>query len=173
MILVIVAIFVYLLLSAQYESFVLPFSILLSLPVGMFGAFLSQKLAGLEINIYFQIALIMLIGLLAKNAILIVEFALQERKNGNSIIEAAILGAKERLRPILMTSFAFIAGLMPLVLSSGIGANGNKSLATGAAYGMLIGTFLGLLVIPVLFVIFQTIQEKIKPVDFVKEEENE
>ncbi|MCB9227933.1 MAG: efflux RND transporter permease subunit [Chitinophagales bacterium] len=173
MILVIVVIFVYLLLSAQYESFVLPFSILLSLPVGMFGAFLSQKLAGLEINIYFQIALIMLIGLLAKNAILIVEFALQERKNGNSIIEAAILGAKERLRPILMTSFAFIAGLMPLVLSSGIGANGNKSLATGAAYGMLIGTFLGLLVIPVLFVIFQTIQEKIKPVDFVKEEENE
>ncbi len=156
-------IFVFLLLAAQYESYVLPFSILLSLPLGIMGAYFSQYLAGLENNIYFQIALIMLIGLLAKNAILIVEFALQERQKGHSIVEAAVLGAKERLRPILMTSFAFIMGLLPLVLSSGVGANGNHSLATGAAFGMLIGTFLGVLVIPVMFVIFQTIQEKVKP----------
>lgn len=158
-------IFVFLLLAAQYESYILPFSILLSLPLGIMGAFLSQKLAGLENNIYFQIALIMLIGLLAKNAILIVEFALQARQKGSSIVEAAIIGAKERLRPILMTSFAFIFGLMPLVLASGIGANGNRSLATGATFGLLIGTLLGVLVIPVLFVIFQSIQEKIKPIN--------
>ncbi len=164
----IVILFVYLLLAAQYESFVLPFSILFSLPIGIFGAYITQNLAGLENNIYFQIALIMLMGLLAKNAILIVEFALQERLNGNSIVEAAILGAKERLRPILMTSFAFIIGLMPLVLSSGVGAVGNKSLATGAAFGMLIGTIGGLIVIPVLFVIFQSIQEKIKPIKNVQ-----
>ncbi len=163
-------VFVFLLLSAQYESYVLPFSILLSLPLGIMGAYLSQKLAGLENNIYFQIALIMLIGLLAKNAILIVEFALQERYKGNSIVSAAILGAKERLRPILMTSFAFILGLMPLVLSSGVGANGNHSLATGAAFGMLVGTFLGILVIPVMFVIFQSLQEKIKPIQFEQQE---
>lgn len=159
-------IFVFLLLSAQYESYIQPFSILLSLPLGIMGAYLSQKIAGLENNIYFQIALIMLIGLLAKNAILIVEFALQERKKGNSIIDSAILGAKERLRPILMTSFAFIFGLMPLVLGNGVGANGNHSLATGAAFGLLIGTVLGLLVIPTLFVVFQSIQEKIKPIKF-------
>ena len=134
------------------------------------GAYLSQSLAGLENNIFFQIALIMLIGLLAKNAILIVEFALQERLKGNSIKQAAILGARERLRPILMTSFAFIFGLMPLVLSSGVGSNGNRSLATGAAFGLLIGTILGLLVIPALFVVFQSIQEKIKPVKTVTQD---
>lgn len=166
MIFAITIIFVFLLLAAQYESYVLPFSILISLPVGIMGAFLAQWLFGYENNIYFQIALIMLIGLLAKNAILIVEFALQERQKGHSITKAAVIGAKERLRPILMTSFAFILGLMPLVLSSGVGANGNHSLATGAAFGMLIGTFFGVLVIPVLFVIFQNIQEKLKPVTF-------
>lgn len=160
----IVVLFVFLLLSAQYESYLVPFSVLLSIPVGMFGAFISQQIAGLENNIYFQIALVMLIGLLAKNAILIVEFALQERAKGNSIAKAAVLGAEERLRPILMTSFAFILGLMPLVLSSGVGAVGNRSLATGAAFGMLVGTALGLIVIPVFFVIFQTLQEKLKPV---------
>jgi HAE1 family hydrophobic/amphiphilic exporter-1 len=164
MIFLITIIFVYLLLAAQYESYILPFSILFSLPLGIMGAYLSQSLAGLENNIFFQIALIMLIGLLAKNAILIVEFALQERYKGNSITQAAILGARERLRPILMTSFAFIFGLMPLVLSTGVGSNGNRSLATGAAFGLLIGTVLGLLVIPALFVVFQTIQEKIKPI---------
>jgi HAE1 family hydrophobic/amphiphilic exporter-1 len=164
-ILIITLLFVYLLLSAQYESYLLPFAIIFSLPLGVMGAYLSQKFAGLEINIFFQIALIMLIGLLAKNAILIVEFALQERKKGSSITEAAVLGAKERLRPILMTSFAFILGLMPLVLSSGVGSVGNRSLATGAAFGLLIGTFLGILVIPVLFVVFQYLQEKIKPIE--------
>ena len=170
LIFLITIIFVYLLLAAQYESYILPFSILFSLPLGIMGAYLSQSLAGLENNIFFQIALIMLIGLLAKNAILIVEFALQERLKGNSIKQAAILGARERLRPILMTSFAFIFGLMPLVLSSGVGSNGNRSLATGAAFGLLIGTILGLLVIPALFVVFQSIQEKIKPVKTVTQD---
>ncbi|MDW7694811.1 efflux RND transporter permease subunit [Flammeovirgaceae bacterium SG7u.111] len=166
-------VFVFLLLSAQYESYIVPFSIILSLPIGVMGAFAAQKFAGLENNIYFQIALIMLIGLLAKNAILIVEFALQERKNGHSIVQAAILGAKERLRPILMTSFAFIVGLMPLVLATGVGAVGNRSLATGAVFGLLVGTVLGLLIIPTFFVIFQTLQEKIKPIKFSNETQHE
>ncbi len=164
-ILIITLLFVYLLLAAQYESYLLPFAIIFSLPLGVMGAYLSQKMAGLELNIFFQIALIMLIGLLAKNAILIVEFALQERKNGSSIVDAAIIGAKERLRPILMTSFAFILGLMPLVLSSGVGSVGNRSLATGATFGLLVGTLLGVLIIPVLFVVFQYLQEKIKPIE--------
>ncbi len=165
LIFLITLVFVFLLLAIQYESYVLPLAILFSLPLGVMGAYLSQKFAGLENNIFFQIALIMLLGLLAKNAILIVEFALHERMKGHSIAKAAIMGAQERLRPILMTSFAFIFGLMPLVLSKGIGSNGNRSLATGAAFGLLIGTFLGLLVIPTLFVIFQTIQERIKPLN--------
>ncbi|MFD0990321.1 efflux RND transporter permease subunit [Mariniflexile jejuense] len=153
--------FVYFLLSAQYESYLLPFAVVLSLPFGVFGAYISTKLFGLENNIYFQIALIMLIGLLAKNAILIVEFALQRRKNGESIVNAAIHGAKARLRPILMTSFAFILGLMPLVLAKGVGAEGNNSIGTGAAGGMLIGTILGVFVIPILFILFQWLQEKV------------
>jgi len=153
--------FVYFLLSAQYESYLLPFAVVLSLPFGVFGAYISTKFLGLENNIYFQIALIMLIGLLAKNAILIVEFALQRRKNGESIVDAAIHGAKARLRPILMTSFAFILGLMPLVLANGVGAEGNNSIGTGAAGGMLIGTILGVFVIPILFILFQWLQEKV------------
>ncbi|MBC3846345.1 efflux RND transporter permease subunit [Winogradskyella echinorum] len=153
--------FVYFLLSAQYESYLLPFAVVLSLPFGVFGAYISTKFFGLENNIYFQIALIMLIGLLAKNAILIVEFALQRRKNGESIVGAAIHGAKARLRPILMTSFAFILGLMPLVLAKGVGAEGNNSIGTGAAGGMLIGTILGVFVIPILFILFQWLQEKV------------
>lgn len=153
--------FVYFLLSAQYESYIIPLTVILSLPFGVFGAYISTKWLGLENNIYFQIALIMLIGLLAKNAILIVEFALQRRKNGETIVEAAVNGAKARLRPILMTSFAFILGLMPLALAQGVGAEGNKSIGTGAAGGMLIGTILGLFVIPILFILFQWIQEKI------------
>ncbi|SDG84969.1 efflux RND transporter permease subunit [Winogradskyella thalassocola] len=164
--------FVYFLLSAQYESYLLPFAVILSLPFGVFGAYISTKLFGLENNIYFQIALIMLIGLLAKNAILIVEFALQRRKNGETIVEAAIHGAMARLRPILMTSFAFILGLMPLVLAKGVGAEGNNSIGTGAAGGMLIGTILGVFVIPILFILFQWLQEKVSSKPAVQTIEN-
>ena len=161
MIFILCVVFVYFLLSAQYESYLLPFAVILSLPLGIFGAYLSTKLMGLQNNIYFQIALIMLVGLLAKNAILIVEFAIQRRKNGESIVDAAIDGAKARLRPILMTSFAFILGLMPLVLANGVGAAGNRSIGTGAVGGLLIGTILGVFVIPILFILFQWLQEKI------------
>jgi HAE1 family hydrophobic/amphiphilic exporter-1 len=154
-------IFVYFLLSAQYESYILPFSILLALPVGLAGAFLFAKIFGIDNNIYVQITLIMLIGLLAKNAILIVEFAIKRRRNGMDIIEAAIDGAKARLRPILMTSFAFILGLLPLMLATGAGANGNHSIGIGAIGGMLTGTMLGVFITPVLFILFQTLQEKI------------
>jgi len=155
-------IFVYFLLAAQYESFVLPLSILLSLPIGIAGAYIFAKIMGVQNNIYLQISLIMLIGLLAKNAILIVEFALQRRHRGMSIVQSAIEGATARLRPILMTSFAFIFGLIPLVIGGGVGANGNRSIGVGAVGGMLIGTMIGILVIPTMFVIFQTLQEKIK-----------
>ncbi len=167
-------VFVYFLLSAQYESYILPLAILISLPIGLAGAILFINLAGLENNIYFQIALIMLIGLLAKNAILIVEFALQRRRSGMSINESAIEGAKARLRPILMTSFAFIFGLLPLALSSGIGAIGNKSIGLSAVGGMLVGTLLGVFVIPVLFVVFQTLQERLssKPPGLIQSEVN-
>ncbi|WP_375325782.1 efflux RND transporter permease subunit [Flagellimonas sp. GZD32] len=154
-------VFVYFLLSAQYESYIVPFAILLSLPAGIAGAILFVNLGGLENNIYFQIALIMLIGLLAKNAILIVEFALQRRRTGLSLIDAAVDGARARLRPILMTSFAFIFGLMPLALSSGIGAIGNQSIGLSAVGGMLIGTIIGVFVVPVLFIVFQGMQERI------------
>lgn len=162
-------VFVYFILSAQYESYLLPFAVLLSLPGGIMGAFLAQKIAGLENNIYFQIALIMLVGLLAKNAILIVEFAIQRRRQGESIATSAFNGAKARFRPILMTSFAFILGLMPLVFASGVGFVANRSIATGAAFGLLIGTIIGLFNIPVLYVIFQWLQEKIKPMEFDKD----
>lgn len=154
-------VFVYFLLAAQYESYMLPFAVILSLPLGVFGAYFTTMVAGLQNNIYFQIALIMLIGLLAKNAILIVEFAVQRRRRGESLTDAAVHGAKARLRPILMTSFAFILGLMPLALAGGVGAEGNRSIGTGAVGGMLIGTILGVFVIPVLFVVFQWLQEKV------------
>ncbi|HRO47513.1 efflux RND transporter permease subunit [Agriterribacter sp.] len=156
-----VILFVYLLLSAQYGSYILPFAILLSLPVGLAGAFLFANLFGISNNIYLQITLIMLVGLLAKNAILIVEFALDRRRQGMPLVKAAIQGAEARLRPILMTSFAFIFGLLPLMMSTGAGATGNRSIGTGAVGGMLIGTILGVFVIPVLFVVFQSLQEKI------------
>jgi multidrug resistance protein, acrB/acrD family len=162
-------IFTYFILSAQYESYILPLSVLMSLPFGIFGAYLGQWLFGLENNIYFQISLIMLMGLLAKNAILIVEFAVQRRRQGESLSKAAINAAMARLRPILMTSFAFIVGLLPLVFASGVGAAGNRSVATGAAIGQLIGTFFGLIVIPVLFVIFQHLQERISGVKYKEE----
>jgi HAE1 family hydrophobic/amphiphilic exporter-1 len=157
-------VFVYFILSAQYESYLLPLAVILSLPGGMMGAYWAQKLAGLENNIYFQIALIMLVGLLAKNAILIVEYAVQGRRRGQSISMSAIYAAKARLRPILMTSFAFILGLMPLVFASGVGEVGNRSIATGAAFGLLIGTVIGVFNIPVLYVVFQWLQEKVKPI---------
>lgn len=154
-------VFVYFLLAAQYESYLIPFSVLLSLPLGVFGAYFTTQMAGLQNNIYFQIALIMLVGLLAKNAILIVEFALQRRREGISILDSALQGAESRLRPILMTSFAFILGLMPLVLANGVGAEGNRSIGTGAVGGLLIGTITGVFVIPILFIFFQWLQEKV------------
>ncbi len=157
---IICLLFVYLLLAAQYESFLLPLPVILSLPAGIFGAFLSLKLAGLENNIYAQVALVMLIGLLGKNAILIVEFAIQRRKEGLNILQAAIDGALSRLRPILMTSFAFIAGLIPLVIATGAGAMGNRSIGTAAAGGMLVGTVLGIFVIPGLYVLFASLAER-------------
>jgi hydrophobic/amphiphilic exporter-1 (mainly G- bacteria), HAE1 family len=154
-------VFVYFLLSAQYESYLLPFAVLLSLPIGLAGAFVFANVFGVQNNIYLQITLIMLIGLLAKNAILIVEFAVDRRKEGQSIVQAAINGSVARLRPILMTSFAFIFGIMPLMFSIGAGAAGNRSIGTGAVGGMLIGTVFGVFVIPVLFIIFQSLQERI------------
>ncbi len=164
--------FVYFLLSAQYESYLLPLAIILSLPIGVAGAYFTTWFTGLENNIYFQIALIMLIGLLAKNAILIVEFAVQRRQHGLTLVDAAIDGAKVRLRPILMTSFAFILGLLPLVLATGVGAAGNNSIGTGAVGGLLIGTVIGVFVIPVLFVVFQWLQEKITGVPEAVNQQN-
>lgn len=156
-------IFVYFLLSAQYESYLLPFAVLVSLPIGLAGVYIFAYFFEISNNIYLQITLIMLIGLLAKNAILIVEFAASARKQGLSIRDAAIQGAVARLRPILMTSFAFILGLLPLMLAKGAGAVGNQAIGTGAIGGMLIGTVFGVLVIPSLFVVFQYLQEKIVP----------
>ncbi|MDQ2658643.1 MAG: efflux RND transporter permease subunit [Bacteroidota bacterium] len=153
--------FVYFILAGQYESYLIPFAVLFSLPVGIMGAYLATKLAGLQVNIYFQIAMIMLIGLLAKNAILIVEFGIQRRKAGYSIIDAAFEGARVRLRPILMTSFAFIIGLLPLVFSGGIGAEGNRSIGTGAVGGLLVGTIIGVFIVPILYILFQWLQEKV------------
>ena len=157
---VISLIFVYLLLAAQYESFLLPLPVILSLPAGIFGAFLALKLLDLQNNIYAQVALIMLIGLLGKNAILIVEFAIQRRAEGISVLKAAIEGSVSRLRPILMTSFAFIAGLIPLCIATGAGAMGNRSIGTAAAGGMLIGTIFGVLIIPGLYVLFASLTER-------------
>ncbi|MBL7760321.1 MAG: efflux RND transporter permease subunit [Sediminibacterium sp.] len=156
---IICLIFVYLILSAKYESFIMPFAVILSIPTGIFGAFLALKLFGLENNIYAQVALIMLIGLLGKNAILIVEFAMLRRSQGFSIFEAAREGAVSRLRPILMTSFAFIAGLIPLCIASGAGAIGNRSIGTASAGGMFFGTVFGVVIIPGLYVIFASIAE--------------
>jgi HAE1 family hydrophobic/amphiphilic exporter-1 len=169
LIFILCVIFVYFILSAQYESYFLPLAVILSLPGGLMGAFWAQNLFGLENNIYFQIALIMLVGLLAKNAILIVEFAVQRRRHGESIAQSALNGAKARLRPILMTSLAFIFGLMPLVFSSGVGYVGNRSIATGAAFGLLVGTIIGVFNIPVLYAVFQWLQEKVSPMKFDKQ----
>ncbi|TWR25513.1 efflux RND transporter permease subunit [Mucilaginibacter achroorhodeus] len=159
---IICLIFVYLLLSAQYESFLLPIPVILSLPTGIFGAFFFLKILGLENNIYAQVALVMLIGLLGKNAILIIEFAVQRQREGLTVLQAAVEGAVSRLRPILMTSLAFVAGLIPLCIASGAGALGNRSIGTAAAGGMLFGTIFGLILIPGLYVIFASIGQKKK-----------
>ena len=150
----VVLIFVYLVLAAQYESFLLPLAVILSLPVGIFGSFLLLKAMGLANDVYAQIGLIMLVGLLGKNAVLIVEFAVQKRREGATILDAAIEGAKMRFRPILMTSFAFVAGLIPLVIATGAGAIGNRTIGGSAMGGMLLGTLLGVLVIPGLYFVF-------------------
>ena len=154
--------FVYLLLSAQYESFLLPLPVILSLPVGIFGSLFILYILGLENNIYAQVAMVMLIGLLGKNAILIIEFAILKQKEGRTVLEAAIEGAIARLRPILMTSFAFIAGLIPLMVASGAGAIGNKTIGSAAAGGMLFGTLFGVIIIPGLYVLFASIGERRK-----------
>lgn len=165
-------IFVYLILAAQYESYILPWAVMVSLICGIFGVFGFVALAGIQNNIYVQVALIMLIGLLAKNGILIVEFAVQRRRHGLSIIEAAKEGAEARLRPILMTSFAFVFGMVPLIFETGAGAEGNMSIGVAAAGGMFVGTILGIFVIPVLFVIFRALDERVRgikagqPADF-------
>jgi len=169
-ILLITLIFVFLILSAQYESYILPFAIIFSLPLGIMGAYMSQKIAGLEVNIYFQIALIMLIGLLGKNAVLIVEFAALRHSQGLSIYKATLEGVKVRFRPILMTSFAFIAGLIPLMFATGPGRIGNRTIGTAAAGGMFIGTLFGLFLIPGLYFIFGTIATKYQHIK--DEEEN-
>lgn len=164
--------FVYLLLSAQYESYILPWAVILSIPFGLMGSFIFAKMFGISNNIYLQIALIMLIGLLAKNAILIVEFALERRRTGMSIINSAIAGAAARLRPILMTSLALIIGLLPMMFATGVGANGNRALGTGSVGGMLIGMIFQIFIVPALFVAFQLIQEKITPIKW-KDTDNE
>ena len=166
-------VFIYLILSAQYESYILPLSVILSVPFGLAGCFLFTMLFGHANDIYMQISLIMLIGLLAKNAILIVQFALERRQTGMAISWSAVLGAAARLRPILMTSLAMIIGLLPLMFASGVGKNGNQTLGAAAVGGMLIGTLCQIFVVPTLFVIFQTLQEKISPIKFEDEEGNE
>jgi HAE1 family hydrophobic/amphiphilic exporter-1 len=170
LIFVLCLVFVYLILSAQYESYILPLAVILSIPFGLAGAFLFTNLLGHENNIYMQISLIMLIGLLAKNAILIIQFALERRQMGMAIRWSAILGASARLRPILMTSFAMIIGLLPMMFSFGVGANGNSTLGASAIGGMLIGMICQIFVVPSLFVIFQWLQEKVKPIQFENEQ---
>jgi hypothetical protein BACCOPRO_02382 len=176
-----------LLLSAQYESYILPLAVLLSVPFGLMGSFvfvngfgalgsipaLKMILGSMSNDIYMQIALIMLMGLLAKNAILIVEFALDRRKQGMSISWAAVLGAAARLRPILMTSLAMIVGLLPLMFAFGVGAHGNRTLGASAIGGMLIGMILQIFIVPVLFVVFQWLQEKVKPIEWDIMDESE
>ena len=164
-------IFIYLILSAQYESYILPLAVVLSVPFGLAGCFLFTMVFGHSNDIYMQISLIMLIGLLAKNAILIVEFALERRRTGMAIAWAATLGAAARLRPILMTSLAMIIGLLPMMFASGVGKNGNQTLGAAAVGGMLIGTLFQIIVVPGLFVIFQSLQEKLSPIKFEGDEE--
>ncbi len=156
---IVVLVFVYLVLAAQYESFIIPLAVVLSLPVGVFGSFFLLKIMGLANDIYAQIGLIMLVGLLGKNAVLIVEFAVQKHRQGSTVLEAAIEGARVRFRPILMTSFAFIAGLIPLIIATGAGAVGNRTIGASALGGMLFGTIFGVIIVPGLYYIFGTLAE--------------
>jgi HAE1 family hydrophobic/amphiphilic exporter-1 len=166
----VVLIFVYFVLAAQYESFLLPFAVILSLPVGIFGSFALLKLMGLANDVYAQIGVIMLVGLLGKNAVLIVEYAVQKQRQGATVLEAAIEGSKARFRPILMTSFAFIAGLIPLVFASGAGAIGNRTIGGSALGGMFLGTVFGVILIPGLFYFFAKLSEGKK---LIKDEDSE
>ena len=171
LIFVLCLVFVYLLLSAQYESYILPLAVLFSIPFGLAGSFIFAQFMHVDNNIYLQIALIMLIGLLAKNAILIVEFALDRRRQGMSILWSAIAGSAARLRPILMTSLALVIGLLPMMFASGVGANGNSTIGTGAIGGMLIGMLTQIFIVPVLFVAFQSLQERFTPMEVEPEPE--
>ena len=154
---------IYLILSALYESFLIPFAVILAVPAGLMGSFLFARIAGLENNIYLQTGLIMLIGLLAKTAILLTEYAAERRKAGMGLIASAVSAAKARFRPILMTVLTMIFGLFPLVVATGVGANGNRSLGTGVVGGMFIGTLALLFIVPVLFISFQWLQERLRP----------
>ncbi|MDT3405485.1 multidrug efflux pump subunit AcrB [Mucilaginibacter terrae] len=156
---IIVLLFVYMVLAAQYESFIVPFAVILSLPAGIFGAFMLLKFMGLANDIYAQVGLVMLVGLLGKNAVLIVEFAIQKHQQGSTVLEAAIEGAKVRFRPILMTSFAFVAGLLPLLFATGPGALGNRTIGAASAGGMLFGTIFGVIIVPGLYYIFGTLAD--------------
>ena len=157
---------IYLILSALYESFLIPFAVILSVPCGLMGSFLLAKMMGLENNIYLQTGIIMLIGLLSKTAILITEYAADRRAGGMSLTQAAVSAAKARLRPILMTVLTCVFGMIPLVLSHGVGANGNMTLGSGVVGGMIVGTLALLFLVPTLFIAFQTLQEKVKPIEF-------
>ena len=167
---IVVLVFVFLVLAAQYESFLLPLAVILSIPVGVLGSFLLLKAMGLANDVYAQVGLIMLVGLLGKNAVLIVEFAVQKRQQGMSVYAAAVEGAKVRFRPILMTSFAFVAGLIPLVFAHGAGAIGNRTIGGSAMGGMLFGTFIGVIIIPGLYFIFGTMADG---KNLIKDEEHE
>jgi len=164
---------IYLILCAFYESFLIPLAVIISVPCGIMGSFLFAKLFGLENNIYLQTGVIMLIGLLAKTAILITEYASSRRKAGMTIKQAAIASAKVRLRPILMTALTMVFGMLPMMFASGVGANGNSALGTGAVGGMLVGTLILLFFVPALFVVFQTLEEKFKPVQFEETQDNQ
>ena len=160
---IICVVFIYLILCALYESLFIPIAVILSVPFGLAGSFLFAKMFGLENNIYLQTGLIMLIGLLSKTAILLTEYASERRRQGMSIMQAAISAAQVRLRPILMTSLTMIFGMLPMMFASGVGANGNISIGVGTVGGMLIGTVALLFIVPVLFIVFQYLQEKLMP----------
>ncbi len=170
---VICILFVYLILCALYESMFIPMAVILSVPFGLMGSFLFAKCFGLENNIYMQTGLIMLIGLLSKTAILLTEYASSRRRQGMSIAQAAISAAGVRLRPILMTALTMIIGLFPLIVASGAGANGNRSLGVGAVGGMLVGTLALLFVVPVLFMVFQVIEERVMPKRRIEDDDEE